>query len=72
MKRHPRQAVRRTILLIAVVLGVALVCSAGAGADPSPSMSSPPADVPAHDSVGIADAVCVQRGPWGPEPCQSG
>ena len=69
MKRHSRQAVRRTILLVAVVLGMAVVCSAGAGADPRPSGSSPAVAVPAHESVGIADAVCVQRGPSGPEPC---
>lgn len=69
MKRHPRQAARRTILLIAVVLSVALVCGAGAAADPSPPGSSPSFTVPAHESVGIADAVCVRRGPSGPEVC---
>jgi hypothetical protein len=69
MKRDARRAIRRLALVIALVLGLAIVCSASADADPSPSGRSPAVTVPAHDTVGIADAVCVKRGPSGPEPC---
>ena len=69
MKRDSRRAVRRLALLVAILLSLAVLCSAGAGAGPSPSGSSPADTVPAHEGVGIADAICVQRGPSGPEPC---
>jgi hypothetical protein len=72
MKRDSRQAVRRLALLVAILFGLAVVCSAGAGADPSPSSRSPASAGPAREVVGIADAVCVQRGPFGPQPCQRG
>jgi len=69
MKRHSRLAARRMILLVAVVLGMAVVCSGGVGADPSLSQSGPGVAVSGQEPVGIGDAVCLQRGPSGPEPC---
>ena len=59
---------RTTVLVLALTLGLATSTSAGAGPDPSPTGPSVP--VSTVPVVGIGDAVCVQRGPHGPEPCQ--
>jgi hypothetical protein len=66
---------RRILVLLVLALGLAAGAGggAGAGADSGPSgTSSILTTVVTTSDVGIADAVCVQRSPDGPVPCQPG
>jgi hypothetical protein len=74
MIRNLRDAVprRATVRVFALTLGLAAFTSAGAGADPSPpgTTVTVPTTQATTQAVGIADALCLQRGDNGPEPCR--
>ena len=75
MVRNLREAVPcRTVLLVVLALALALtvMATAGAGVDSSPPGSSVAVTTAPSGKVGVADAVCVRRGPDGPEPCEPG
>jgi hypothetical protein len=64
---------RRILVLLVLTIGLAVGATGGAGADSSPTGTSAIlTTILAPSDVGIADAVCVQRGPDGPVPCQPG
>ena len=68
----PRRTVLLVVLALALALALAVMATAGAGVDSSPPGSSVAVTTAPSGKVGIVDAVCVRRGPDGPEPCEPG
>jgi len=76
---NPHVTVHRRIALLVLAatlgmftLGMAAFAGAGVGADPQPPRPSSVSTTFVTESIGavdIGDAVCVQRGASGPEPC---